>query len=100
MPARFHESISGVCHHDLLPVGHVTQGDHVRADRPWRSARAFSSIRTVTVGSGLSPDLLDPSDGRRSRAHSAGLHTAGEDFHPALRTRPACPVAIAEVNRI
>jgi hypothetical protein len=34
-----------------------------------------------TVGSGVSPDLLTPPEGGRSRAV-----TAGGEFHPALRT--------------
>ena len=52
----------------------------------------FSSIRTVTVGSGVAPDLLTlPSISSLGKA-LAGLtarrpHTAGGDFHPALRTR-------------
>ncbi|PUB19225.1 hypothetical protein DFP92_101819 [Yoonia sediminilitoris] len=47
----------------------------------------LSFIRTMTVGSGLSPDLLDPlaNGQRRSRAHPEG-HTAGGEFRPALRT--------------
>ncbi len=44
---------------------------------------SFSLIRTVTVGSGLSPDLLT-STNRRSWAHPIGYTTGGE-FHPALR---------------
>ena len=64
-----------------------------------RHSVTFSFIRTVTVGSGIAPDLLtipaepekDPS-GMRSRAfrpRALGLPrpvTAGGDFHPAPRT--------------
>jgi hypothetical protein len=58
-----------------------------------------SSIRTLTVGSGLSPDLLTPlwildflktARCGRSRAHRLTLsrcrHTAGGEFRPALKT--------------
>jgi len=48
---------------------------------------SFSFIRTVTVGPGFTPGLLDPPNrGRRSRAFWQGQITAGGDFHPALRT--------------
>lgn len=40
----------------------------------------FSPIRTMTVGPGISPDLLTHPEGWRSRAI-----TAGGEFHPALR---------------
>src|SRR5690606_30227665 len=53
----------------------------------------FSPVRTVTVGSGFSPDLLTPAGelaACRALAGSAPRrHTAGGDFHPALRTAPA-----------
>ena len=52
----------------------------------------FSSIRTVTVGFGISPNLLTP--GRAARALAGSRitpHTAGGEFHPALRTRPGEP---------
>lgn len=42
----------------------------------------FSTIRTMTVGPGITPDLLTHSDEWRSRAI-----TAGGDFHPALRSQ-------------
>ena len=55
---------------------------------------ALSFIRTVTVGPGISPDLLTPCSGQaaawalaalvRSCRHAA--ITAGGEFHPALRT--------------
>jgi hypothetical protein len=53
----------------------------------------FSFIRTVTVGSGLSPDLLDPlQSGKGARGLTDQRpHTAGGDFHPALRTLHSCP---------
>jgi hypothetical protein len=64
--------------------------------KPHASARAasnpFSSIRTVTVGSGIAPDLLTPPPaGARglmpARPHwSTPAITAGGDFHPAPRT--------------
>src|SRR5690348_13624305 len=49
----------------------------------------FSSIRTVTVGFGIAPNLLTPPIARRALA-GFGDHapfTAGGDFHPAPRTR-------------
>jgi hypothetical protein len=47
----------------------------------------------MTVGSGITPDLLTPPACRRALAGSPpvlGKTTAGRDFHPALRTKPAC----------
>jgi len=46
-----------------------------------------SSIRTVTVGPGLTPDLLTSLHDERSARGlpSATQDTAGGDFHPALR---------------
>jgi hypothetical protein len=46
----------------------------------------FSPFRTLTVGSGISPDLLDPAAIQQALAGSPinGI-TAGGDFHPALR---------------
>lgn len=48
---------------------------------------AFSSIRTVTVGSGITPDLQTLSLERRSRTFQNWI-TAGGDLHPALRIAP------------
>lgn len=54
-----------------------------------------SSIRTLTVGSGISPDLLtlQPKLQRAGARGLAGLrfakrrlHTAGGEFRPALKT--------------
>jgi hypothetical protein len=47
---------------------------------------SFSPFRTLTVGSGISPDLLDPAATQQALAGSPedGI-TAGGDFHPALR---------------
>jgi len=52
----------------------------------------------MTVGSGISPDLLTlvftggithPENTKRSRARTArAVHTAGGEFHPAPRTCP------------
>ena len=68
------------------------------AARERRRRDPFSFIRTLTVGSGISPDLLDPSTGRRSRARSNALHTAGREFHPALRTTGMLPPGEETVN--
>jgi len=43
----------------------------------------------MTVGPGISPDLLTPvsvKDARRSRARHIAWHTAGGELHPALKT--------------
>jgi hypothetical protein len=57
-----------------------------KQDRMARSFYTLSSIRTVTVGPGISPGLLDPF----TRKALAGLPmiglTAGGEFRPALRT--------------
>jgi hypothetical protein len=56
-----------------------------------------SSIRTITVGSGIAPDLLTPRGLRTTmKATTAqalagsqmrvALHTAGGESHPALKT--------------
>lgn len=53
------------------------------------SSNSSSPIRTVTVGSGLSPDLLTPpmnSAGARGLPSLVSRDTAGREFHPALRT--------------
>ena len=54
----------------------------------------FSSIRTVTVGSGIAPDLLTlPGGGCREGARGlASLLTAGGEFRPALRTARVSPL--------
>jgi hypothetical protein len=57
---------------------------------PRSSIFPFSLIRTVTVGSGITPDLLTLAVVCEALAGLAdqGL-TAGGDFHPALRTNAA-----------
>ena len=49
----------------------------------------FSLIRTMTVGSGIAPDLLDPPAVETGGARGLRLFavTAGGEFHPAPRTR-------------
>jgi hypothetical protein len=49
----------------------------------------FSSIRTLTVGFGITPNLLTPPIARRALAGfgDRSPFTAGGDFHPAPRTR-------------
>jgi hypothetical protein len=49
----------------------------------------FSSIRTLTVGFGIAPNLLTPPTARRALAGfgDRSPFTAGGDFHPAPRTR-------------
>ncbi len=65
-----------------------------KAHPPGKRAKEkpISSIRTVTVGSGIAPDQR-PSTGKRARG-LAGLcrFTAGGDFHPALRRKKHTPV--------
>ena len=55
------------------------------AGLPWDAHFTLSSIRTVTVGSGVAPDLLTPFHRRGARGLTF-LLTAGGEFHPALRT--------------
>jgi len=38
----------------------------------------------MTVGSGLAPDLLDPSSRKALAGSRLAPHTAGREFHPAL----------------
>jgi len=45
-----------------------------------------SPIRTITVGSGITPDLLDPACIAGARGLSFSGITAGGESHPALRT--------------
>ena len=62
------------------------------ADAEARLSQPFSFIRTLTVGFGITPNLLTlfPNAGRRrSRAWALSTLTAGGDFHPALRTSAA-----------
>jgi hypothetical protein len=49
----------------------------------------FSSIRTLTVGFGIAPNLLTPPIARQALAGFGDRwpFTAGGDFHPAPRTR-------------
>ena len=72
------------------------QNQGIRNDMPrrLRLSRPFSFIRTLTVGFGITPNLLTllPSGFQENKA-LAGLScftlTAGGDFHPALRTSAA-----------
>lgn len=48
-----------------------------------------SFIRTITVGSGITPDLLTLFHQKKALAGSAcrtAGHTAGGELHPALKT--------------
>ena len=74
------------------------QGIRNDAPRGMRLSRPFSFIRTLTVGFGITPNLLtlsprDSSKGIPEKKALAGLGlstlTAGGDFHPALRTSAA-----------
>ena len=58
-----------------------------------RSAGALSSIRTLTVGSGITPESARPTPSEKNVALAGSAIrtrpdaiTAGGDFHPALRT--------------
>jgi hypothetical protein len=66
------------------------QGTRNDAPRGMRLSRPFSFIRTLTVGFGITPNLLTL---LREKKALAGLGfstlTAGGDFHPALRTSAA-----------
>jgi hypothetical protein len=74
------------------------QNQGTRNDQPrtMRLSRPFSFIRTLTVGFGITPNLLTlfPKGGLSPENKAlAGLGcvtlTAGGDFHPALRTSAA-----------
>ncbi|ABX63864.1 Hypothetical protein BCAN_B0693 [Brucella canis ATCC 23365] len=71
-----------------------TKGRKNDAGRRNPDAHSLSSIRTLTVGSGISPDLLTLKwhANRLPFQALAGLkiafHTAGGEFHPAPRTSP------------
>src|SRR5882757_732115 len=66
------------------------QGIRNDAPRGMRLSQPFSFIRTLTVGFGITPNLLTL---LREKKALAGLGyvtlTAGGDFHPALRTSAA-----------
>ena len=88
----------------VLSTGQPQPGARNATGGPVASRGLSSPIRTVTVGSGLSPDLLDPATATRRlrrRALAGSPHsreiltyerlshlrdTAGREFHPALRT--------------
>jgi hypothetical protein len=55
------------------------------------SSRPFSFIRTLTVGFGITPNLLTLLPKSKKALAGLGLFTltAGGDFHPALRTSAA-----------
>jgi hypothetical protein len=72
------------------------QNQGIRNDAPHglRLSRPFSFIRTLTVGFGITPNLLTlfPKEifGNKALAGLGFLaFTAGGDFHPALRTSAA-----------
>src|SRR5712664_1807720 len=67
------------------------QGIRNDAPRGMRLSRPFSFIRTLTVGFGITPNLLTLPQGVRKALAGLGLSTltAGGDFHPALRTLAA-----------
>jgi hypothetical protein len=70
------------------------QGIRNDAPRAMRLSRPFSFIRTLTVGFGITPNLLTLfPKGIQGKKALAGLGlatlTAGGDFHPALRTSAA-----------
>jgi hypothetical protein len=66
-------------------ISHETSDEVIAA-----VCQLFSTIRTITVGFGFTPNLLTfppllIKAGKRSRAFIKMI-TAGGDFHPALRT--------------
>jgi hypothetical protein len=67
------------------------QGIRNDAPRGLRLSRPFSFIRTLTVGFGITPNLLTLPQGLRKALAGLGFFalTAGGDFHPALRTSAA-----------
>src|ERR1700690_3688770 len=67
------------------------QGIRNDAPREMRLSRPFSFIRTLTVGFGITPNLLTLPQGLKKALAGLGYlaFTAGGDFHPALRTSAA-----------
>ena len=67
------------------------QGIRNDAPREMRLSRPFSFIRTLTVGLGITPNLLTLLSGEKKALAGLGYFTftAGGDFHPALRTLTA-----------
>ena len=75
------------------------QGTRNDAPRTMRLSRPFSFIRTLTVGFGITPNLLTLLPREPQQRNSVGKKalaglgcftlTAGGDFHPALRTSAA-----------
>ena len=89
---------------------------HTGAGRPKAACvehvHPFSTIRTITVGSGIAPDLLTCLLSLLGANHAAladfgarAPFTAGGDLHPALRTKNppisdgACTLNAAEARR-
>jgi hypothetical protein len=75
-----------------FPLSGPESGHTERRAARMRPSRPFSFIRTLTVGFGITPNLLTLPPHKRKKA-LAGLGfstlTAGGDFHPALRTSAA-----------
>src|SRR6266851_6054128 len=66
------------------------QGIRNDAPRGMRLSRPLSFIRTLTVGFGITPNLLTLLRGKKALAGLGYFtFTAGGDFHPALRTSAA-----------
>src|ERR1700731_5069981 len=67
------------------------QGIRNDAPRGMRLSRPFSFIRTLTVGFGITPNLLTlfPKGKKALAGLGCFAFTAGGDFHPALRTSAA-----------
>src|SRR3979490_3326177 len=66
------------------------QGIRNDAPRGMRLSRPFSFIRTLTVGFGITPNLLTLLRAKKALAGLGYLTlTARGDFHPALRTSAA-----------
>ena len=84
MKSRIHETLQ-------VRVEGAFQGKRRRRDLAAAAATWSSFIRTVTVGSGIAPDLLTPRACRPRGARGLELiaPTAGGEFHPALKT-PRC----------
>jgi hypothetical protein len=71
VPVGFDEGIAGGCHViSFVATRHPRRSRAILLSERDTSNHPFSFIRTITVGSGISPDLLDPSKGRRSRARN------------------------------
>jgi len=67
-----------------MPTRSRRTGATKPGQKPGLKNALFSPIRTVTVGSGFSPDLLTLPKQALAGSSAVCGNTAGREFHPAL----------------